>query len=288
MNTPLILVMSCFITHQRDRPNRFNRFDVFKYTLQSYSKIQFTHVYLYIKLDEEFKNRADELKTYATTLFANKSIEFNRFENQYELGKFIFNLYSHFGSDQLVWFMQNDDHVFIDTDTRILDEGINLIQNYPAKYKTLSLSHWPETMRVSGSTGAVKRINNYIIYECTAVEPMYIFNMEYLYHIVIETQWPNPYVKRIDGVIPYDFTNYKKQTCFGPLKELCRKFDGYDHVNMDKEACPPLVLPPENNVFPTDPESLRKKMLARHDGLSSNGFVIPEEWIQVHQNTYVI
>jgi hypothetical protein len=57
---------------------------------------------------------------------------------------------------------------------------------------------------------------------------------------------------------------------------------------MDKEACPPLVLPPENNVFPKDPESLRKKMLARHDGWFSNGFVIPEEWIQVHQNNHVI
>ena len=287
-----LLVMSVFITHKRERPNRFNRLDIFKYTLQSYSKIQFSHVYLYIKLDDEFKDREDEIRIYAKSLFINVkefSIEFTRFEKQDDLSEFIKKLYIRFGGNQLVWFMQADDHVFIDTDTRILQEGIRLMDKSESLYKTLYLSHWPEIVRVSGSNREYQLNGNYIIFNCTLVDSLQIFNLKYLYHIIVETICTvDNHTKRIDSVFPQIFNgDERKQTLFAPLKEQCRKFDGYGHVEINPSDCPPLILPAENNIFLNDTESLKKKILAhRGGGWPSNNFVIPEEWILIHENTY--
>ena len=43
----------------------------------------------------------------------------------------------YYENDELVWFLQNDDHVFIDSNTKILEEGIKLLEEDPSQYKTL-------------------------------------------------------------------------------------------------------------------------------------------------------
>ena len=43
---------------------------------------------------------------------------------------------------QLVWFLQNDDHPFIDADASALCEGLSALQADPAPYKSLWPSHW--------------------------------------------------------------------------------------------------------------------------------------------------
>ena len=45
-----------------------------------------------------------------------------------------------------------------------------------------------------------------------------------------------------------------------PLRELCRHFDGYDDVNMDRNACPPLRITLPNNTFEYSKEALIKKL----------------------------
>ena len=106
-------------------------------------------------------------------------------------------------------------------------------------YKTLYLSHWPEIVRVSGSNREYQINGNYIIFNCTLVDSIQIFNLKYLYHIIVETIWTDPNYTRIDFVFPQIFNGERKQTLFASLKEQCRKFDGYDHVQMDPSNCPP-------------------------------------------------
>lgn len=286
-------MISCFVTHRRSRPNRFNRLDVFKYTLQSYARVPFSHVYLRVSLDHEFEHRKEELRLHAESMFActaqEFSLDFARLNNQAELASFIKPLHDRFGGHQLVWFTQNDDHVFIDMNTQTLQEGLALLAAHPAPYKSLYLSHWPEIIRVSGKGGQAERVGNYVRFPCTLVDSIQVFNLQYLYHIAVESAWADPNYTRIDSVFPQTFAAWTKQTLFAPLKEQCRKFDGYDHVHMDSTACSPLHLPPEANVFPTDPDALARKMRAHHQSIwtENNRFEIPDEWILAHLQAHL-
>ena len=58
----MILLLSCFVTnHRLAGVNRYNRLDIFKYMLYSYRNIPFSNIYLFIKLDDEFKNYEEDL-----------------------------------------------------------------------------------------------------------------------------------------------------------------------------------------------------------------------------------
>jgi UDP-N-acetylglucosamine 2-epimerase len=64
------LLLSVFITHQRDsKYNRYNRLDIFKYTLESYSQIKWDNIYLFIELDTEFLERRHELEEHIYKIF---------------------------------------------------------------------------------------------------------------------------------------------------------------------------------------------------------------------------
>lgn len=283
----MLLLVSCFVTHKRNMGyDRYNRLDVFKYMLQSYSRIPFTHAFFYIKLDDEFNAYQNEIEQFIKDLFITKvselSIEFKRLEERHEFGNCITNLISRFGENELVWFTQNDDHIFIDTDADIILEGIELLKNDNTLYKTLYYSHWPELIRVSGKCGHVERIGNYVKFRSTLVDNTQVFTLQYLKYIVLENNWNVNYTKRIDNILPYKFSRDEPQIIYVPLKEICRKMNGYSHVNMNAIACPPLVLPPEANIFPIDSESIKRKIVAEHQSpwTIGNHFIIPDEWIE--------
>ena len=62
-----------------------------------------------------------------------------------------------------------------------------------------------------------------------------------------------------------------------PLRELCRKFDGYQEMRIDAKVVPPLVLPPEANKFPSDAAALLQ--MAKEHGYTlwsiSNSYTMP-------------
>ena len=63
---------------------------------------------------------------------------------------------------------------------------------------------------------------------------------------------------------------------------MVRHFDGYDHVSMDRTACPKLELP--YNKFNYSKDVLKKKMLANHSSCwtQNNHFQIPQKWIDIN------
>ena len=110
----MILIISSFIQYKNYQ--KYTRLDVFKYALQSYKNIPFKEIFLFIKLDEEYKKFKNDLDNYIYKNF--KDIKVNivhdRFTNQEPWINIFKFLLKKFGPNESVWFTQNDDHIFID------------------------------------------------------------------------------------------------------------------------------------------------------------------------------
>jgi hypothetical protein len=298
----MLLIISCFLTNQRLRPNRYDRIDIFKYTLSTYKNLNFSEVFLYIKLDSEYENRKSELEACARGAFPNcpVNMEFWRQEWQHEWTPLISNLYEKYGKDELVWFLQNDDHPFIDIDTGVVEEGIEIMKNdTESRFKTLYFSHWPEIVLQSGKLGNQERVGkSYIKCKGTLVDSIQIFNMEYLKHLFIDLSWNGNHHKKIDGLVisptflsrEWTHGEYRPEECwqtiYVPMRELCRKFDGYAKENVPHEVYPPLQLPPAEIDYSR--EALMRRMCVRPftPWTVENKFRVPMEWVNTMLELY--
>lgn len=279
----MILVMSVFITHQR-AVNRYSRYEIFKYTLASYKVLPITEYYFFILLDHDFLHVKEELEAYLNT-FGNVHITWDRYTKQEQWIPFIRGL----DKDELVWFTQNDDHVFVDYDLDILQEGIDLLKREPNPHKSLYFSHWPEQLKLSGK-GKPSRIQHYVKYHLSLLDSIQIFSVPLLYTVFIHYTWKKDHT-RIDSVLNELTTrpaedNPLNQVIYIPLRELCRHFDGYEHVGMKGFE---LELP--SNTFHYDDVSLISKMTAPHQSpwTRNNPFNLPLEWVatnlQLHRTS---
>jgi len=286
----MILLISSFVTNQRGY-NRYSRFDIFKYMLHSYKDIPFSEIYLFILLDNEFIHNQENLTNYIYTTFSNLEkdkihITYDRYYQQAQWMPFINQLVEKHGENELVWFTQNDDHIFVDFNMDILNEGLEILKNEPNKHKSIYFSHWPEIIRMSGKYQQPILVGNYVKFELSLLDSIQIFNLKFLYDIFIECKWKTDHI-RIDTVL-CDITskvhddNCLSHSIFVPLREMVRHFDGYDHVQMDRKACGPLVLP--SNTFYYSKEVLKNKITAHHHSFwtKNNHFQIPQEWIDIN------
>lgn len=285
----MILLVSTFVTDQRP-VNRYSRIDILKYMLKSYAQIPFTEAYFQIELDQNYKTQESALTQYITELFQPRlsvdRIHFShkRFDAQSEWEPFIKQLEAKHGPDELVWFMQNDSHIFVDFNCDVLNEGVVLLQSDPAPFKSLYLSHWPEILRLSGKNNTPTHLGNYVKFTLTLFDGIQIFNMKLLHFLFITYRWPKRF-PRIDAVLneivaqpAIDTSPEVPQVVYVPLRELVRRFDGYDHVNMK----PNMALELPDNTFPYDALSLRQKMVPKISSpwTANNTFSIPESWVQ--------
>jgi hypothetical protein len=289
----MILVLSCFITNNRiSSENRYDRLDVFKYTLKSYKILPFEELFFFILLDGTFIQRKDELEKFIYSTFNNIDVskihlEFNRYTTQNEWTPFFIELNKKYEENELIWFIQNDDHVFIDFNVDILTEGLDLLKKEKNNFKSLYFSHWPEILKLSGKYETPALIGNYIKFNMSLLDSIQIFNLKYLNFIFLEYKWKANHHIRIDSILnelvnlPAE-ENTLNQVIYVPLREMVRHFDGYSHVHMDSKACPPLIYP--ENKFEYSREILRSKMTANHYSpwTKNNYFNIPEEWININ------
>jgi hypothetical protein len=289
----MILLLSCFITNERIRKvsnkNRYSRFDVFKYTLFSYKDLPFTELYLFILLDQEFKDREQELTEYIHSTFSNLHADKihivpDRYNQQKHWASIMNILMKKHGPDEMVWFTQNDDHVFIDFNMDILNEGLELVKHDKHPHKSIYFSHWPEILKMSGKFEEPILTGNYIKFNRTMLDSIQIFNLNYLYFMMVRYKWKTNH-NRIDSLLSEitnrgNDDNVFNQTIYVPLREMARHFDGYSFA--DNTICPELVLP--SNTFHYSKESLIKNMTAEHhtQWTVNNNFQIPKKWIDIN------
>jgi len=296
----MILVESVFITNKRLRGNRYPRIDVFKWVLKTYKKLKFEKAYFFIKLDKEYSDRREEIREHVLSCFSCPvEIEFERWTRQDEWRPFMTRLYEENGPEALVWFLQNDDHPFIDFDSSLWEEGLALMKNDEHQFKSMYVSHWPEILRLSGKNGTCERIGNFVRFKGTLVDSIQVHSMAYLYRLFIELDWKGYDAPRIDGLVimPSLLCNqwthgvYRPteswQTIYVPLREFCRKFDGYSLENIDSKLFPPLELPPKEVDYSESHLINRMTCFINTGWTEENKFQIPGEWVEDMIKLYI-
>ena len=259
--TQVILFLSVFITDNGSKHHRghygtsYDRLNVFKYTLASYSVIKWSHVIIYYDLDVSYEDRREELNGWINSLFINPIVYDYRLTHQSEWRKAMEEVFS-FEDDDLVWFCCNDDHVFIDYDTDLLykleAKLSDLSQNYP--YVACDFSHWPECLAYSAKPSyhpyprspdndgiIIEDTEEYcIVRDWNYNDSILIVNKNWLKYLWCEVDYGDIRLARPDWVTGVRLV---PTTTIVPYRELVRHYDVYTHVGIDLNLCPPLQMP---------------------------------------------
>lgn len=316
-NVPISLVIMVFIP-----PENKERLDIFMYALRSYKAmhIQWKHVYLFIKLAPEMEERKHELLSTIEDVFKDfpVSLQFDRPMTKHGYKELVHNLCGGFpvmqgeasklgcrDPDHLVMFLQNDDHVFVDFDNRVLLEGLRQLHKDTYPHRALYLSHWPEILLLAGKYENFRTAgSDYIVFSSTVSDAVQVMNAGHLHFLLHILKWPKEAeetgIRRIDElmveyssgdprsmegrpeIMNSDF--YRKENIYAPLRELMRHYHGYDHSLMNPSDCPALNwrVPPTNYTLHQKPSELVRKMTSAGKETawsSGNKFVIPGSWI---------
>ena len=224
---------------------RFSRFEVLLWTLESYGTLPVDSAYLFVELATEFTSDFPRLRESATRNFGTRlrCLRSKRLASQREWREVMTSL---IGDDdqrgqRLVWLMQNDDHPFIDIDSRVLLEGLRLLRApsdsaaAATPYRTLQPTHWPEALQLSGKFGGATRTgSSYVASQQTLTDAVQVMTFAYLRYQTIELDWRGRNLTRLDSAVwgsgiygdrrgAVLHTKERLQTMYVPLRELCRK-----------------------------------------------------------------
>jgi hypothetical protein len=264
----MILFCNTFITetpvnpswgYQKKTPRinlkSFSSFDVFKYSLASLAvAYDWSKVIFRISLDDCYKNRQDELEQFIKSEF-NKCdliLEWKRNEYQNEWKKDYDLL-----DNNLIWYYCNHDHIFIDSSKDYLVSLVNDIRN--EKLCSVGFSHWPECVRtvkqgfhpyplnLPAQSPTYNIQNNYVSVDSTNFDSIQIITKELYYSWWFDGNFNHIKLPRPDyfGIGLAEIKPVPTHKTISPLKELCRHFDGYQHVQpvINNNQCPALDIP---------------------------------------------
>jgi hypothetical protein len=244
----MILFINVLITSERltynhlgtNRNPQKSRLDVFKYSLASLAVIpHWTKCVFYIELTEEFAHREAELRQYIERNFRNVEYHNRRNELQHEWQTAVTKLMTH--GDRTIWFLCNDDHVFIDYSLSTIDQAVLELEK--CHYGSFMFSHWPEHLKGAVQTHVVgKQIGELLSFEGNFPDSIQICTIDLLRHWWFDHDYEARRMPRTDwsrgGFVKSDM-----HPTFVPLRECCRHYDGYYHIHVNDNECPPLHIP---------------------------------------------
>lgn len=289
------LVLNVYITNEKrvgDR-NRFDRLEIFRWTLATYSKLRsLRRAVLCVELSDEYRGKKENLETYIRTLFGTRlqSLSWTRAVEQDEWRSLIFQVGGRDGDsdDIIVWFMQNDDHPFIDFNEDVLEEGLARLSDDNSTFRALYPSHWPEILNLAGKYATPLLCGSFIKVNVTILDGLQFMNFGLVRYLVDELRWSTP-MRRLDTLLmdsrvwSSGTQLYDLVTLFVPLRELCRKFDGYQAQMIPAERVPYLVLPPDANKFDRSISSLIRMLTSdepvRTLWCRASHFPLPPEFV---------
>jgi hypothetical protein len=269
----MILFCNTFITETkphigkgfvfRENLKSFSNFDIFKYSLASLAvAYPWSKVILKISLDEIYKPRQKELEDFINDEFKNFNLILEWQRNEYQNDwKQSYDLLD----DNLIWFYCNHDHIFFDSSTNYLKELVNEIKD--EELCSVQFSHWPENIRTARQgldTHATltpqkalhyKIHSNHISNETTNFDSIQIITKDLYYKWWFEGEFNHIKLPRPDffGIGLAEIKPVPVHKTVSPIKEICRHFDGYQHVNppITNNQCPAIDIPLgffENNI----------------------------------------
>ena len=295
------LIMSVLVTeNRRSSPqwprHRFQRLDVFMYSMWSYASLPIRNVHVFAELDGPLVAERFRVLQQLKDWFGPRLVTFRHFRPTMQpQWRSLMRTMSSVdrrrsspssreeattglsdGLAPLVWFLQNDDHPFIDVDASVLCDGLSAMHEDPAPFKSLWPSHWSFALATAARFEPIRQGAGYVRSELTMLDALQVFSLPLLRYVLLEVDWNRRSGrviehKTIDNVVKQqqvvggerkgnfaEWRNTSLQTVYVPLRELCRKFDGLG----DKlRVSPPLVLPPQANTLPRDTPRNRTRLL---------------------------
>lgn len=272
----MILFCNTFITENPVNPlwgyqkkiprinlKQYSSFDIFKYSLASLAvAYNWSKVIFKISLDDCYKHKQNELEQFIKINFSKYKLilewKRNEYQNEWKKDYDLLN-------DNLIWYYCNHDHIFLDSSKEYLLSLVNNIKN--ETLCSVEFSHWPECIRtikqglyphplksfICSPTYNIN--NNYISVDSTNFDSIQIITKELYYRWWFEGEFNHIKLPRPDffGIGLAEIKSVPVHKTIAPLKEICRHFDGYQHIHpiIDNNQCPALDIPFgffENNI----------------------------------------
>jgi len=239
-----------------------DRLDTFKYALASLNELSslFSKIYIFASLEDDFEDRKDEFKSFCKNLFAENidkvfigARRINSISDWREIYPQIFQ-----DEKEVILFVGNDDHIFLDSNLDTMKGLEKQLKNDPDPMAFSIYSHYPECSRFMMLNNAeptddpnimkAKHLNNDFSFQ--------MFKVARLKTTIFEIDFEKDVrIHRFDEVST-EITNSPighkyKSTCYYPLKEQFRHYEGYGHVGYFNNTFPPLNIPIgffENNI----------------------------------------
>lgn len=269
----MILLCNTFITETRpsigkgfvfrENLKSFSNYDIFKYSLASLAvAYPWSKVILYVELDEIYKDKEEELKQYIDSLFDSSKLIYRNKRNEYQNDwKQTYDLLD----NNLIWFYCNHDHIFFDSDNSYLSELVESIKD--EQLCSIGFSHFPEIIRtikqglhpyplIPYKADPTYQINeNYLSVNSNNFDSIQIITKELYYRWWFEGEFNHVKLPRPDyfGIGLAELKPVPVHKTIAPLKEICRHFDGYQHIQpaINNNQCPAIDIPPgffENDI----------------------------------------
>ena len=268
------------------------------YTLWSYASLMpVRSFFLFIEFAAEFSHRRLDVEQQLHQWLGDRLMVLH-FYRLLSPGDWINAMRQHFNasaSDDPIWLLQNDDHPFVDVDATVLCEALNTFEDEPLRHKTIIPSHWPYSigrfvkyenitqhgtlLRVPLPLGLIP-LDSYMIISrahLTLLVDVYAHNLHELGRFegpAFRTQF-STYLSSRPGLL------WEPAVVYVPFRELARKFDGYCGR---MAGVPQLILPPQLNHRPRNPEEVHMLMTCIGNTRCENGSApYPRQWVELAQ-----
>jgi hypothetical protein len=272
----MILFCNTFITetpvnpnwgYKKDVPRKnlksFSNFDIFKYSLASLAvAYDWSKVILKISLDDIYKHRQNELEEFIRAEFGRFDLilewKRNEYQNDWKKDYELIN-------NNLIWFYCNHDHIFIDSSKEYLSRIAEIINK--EELCSMIFSHYPECIRTAKQdlypyvkSHPITPINyeihdDYVSTAAVNFDSMMIITKDLYYEWWFNGEFNQYKLPRPDffGKGLSEIKPVPVHKILISLKEICRHFDGYHHIDpiIDNNQCPALDIPSgffENNI----------------------------------------
>jgi hypothetical protein len=241
------------LPYQRGNLRSDNKLDVFKYSLASLAiAYPWSKVILKISLDEVYKPRQKELEDFINDEFKDFDLilEWQRNEYQNDWKKSYELL-----DNNLIWFYCNHDHIFFDSSTSYLEELVSqfkdknnisiLFSHFPEAIRTVKQDLYPNPTSYVSSTYEIN--DNYLSIEANNFDSIQIVTKDLYYKWWFEGEFNHIKLPRPDffGIGLAEIKPVPIHKVVIPLKEICRHFDGYQHIPIPitNNQCPAIDIP---------------------------------------------
>jgi hypothetical protein len=248
----MIIFINCKITDVK-RPgsplyHRWNlrpesRLDIAKYSFASLAPLSgvVSKFVFYLDMADSFCNKKEEMQSWLMQVLPADKLSLHWFRcnhiNQWKEAAIEFEEIN----DNIIFPLGNDDHVFLDSNTRVFCQGLDLISHDPDPHAVLMTSHYPEFMCYAKDHDAVlSPCGNYVVYTDKNWDAIRVMKKTFWdFHLSSITD-----DRQVFRTEDWYHSPYPHSKIYVPTKEQFRHYDGYSHVGIGPTVCPPLDIPP--------------------------------------------